>query len=137
MLPVHPKLKFSEAGLRGVVGETLLPPLIAGMAGAFAGVVGQGALALGRDTRLSGPMVMDLVSAAFRGAGRDVIDLGICPVPTIEYFIKTEGLPGGIDVTASHNPPEWNALKFIGAGGYFLDREEAKMLRLAYEKGVS
>lgn len=137
MLPVHPKLKFSEAGLRGVVGETLLPPLITGMAGAFAGVVGPGALALGRDTRLSGPMVMDLVSAAFRGAGRDVVDLGICPVPTIEYFIKTEGLPGGIDVTASHNPPEWNALKFIGAGGYFLDRDEAKALRTAYEKEIS
>lgn len=136
MLPIHPRLKFSEAGLRGVVGETLLPPLVSGMTGAFAGILGPGPLALGRDTRLSGPMLLELVGSSLCAAGRDVIDLGVCPVPTIEYFIKTEGLPGGIDVTASHNPPEWNALKFIGKGGYFLDRDEAKALGRAYESGV-
>ncbi len=135
-IPKHPRLKFSEAGLRGVVGETLLPPLVAGVTGAFAGTLGPGPVAVGRDTRLSGPVVTDLVTAAFRSAGREVIDLGICPVPTVEYFIRTEGLPGGICVTASHNPPQWNALKLIGPGGYFLDRDEAGAVAQALEKGV-
>lgn len=137
MLPSHPKLKFSEAGLRGVVGETLTPPLAAGIAAAFASTLAPGPLALGRDTRLSGPMLLDLVASAFRAVGRDVVDLGVCPVPTVEYFIRTEKLPGGIDVTASHNPPEWNALKLIGAGGYFLDRAEAMRVKAAYESGVA
>ncbi len=136
-LPDHPRLKFSEAGLRGVVGETLLPPLICGMSAAFASTLGPGAVALGRDTRLSGPMILDLVASSFRAVGRDVIDLGICPVPTVEYFIRTENLPGGIDVTASHNPPEWNALKLIGAGGYFLDRAEAMAVKAVYESSYA
>lgn len=134
--PNDPRLKLSEAGLRGVVGETFLPPLVCGMAAAFAAGRGEGALALGRDTRHSGPMLLDLVASSFRSVGRDVIDLGICPVPTIEFFVRSEGLPGGIDVTASHNPPEWNALKFIGEGGYFLDREEALAIRRIFERGI-
>lgn len=128
-LPVHPKLKFSEAGLRGVVGETLLPPLVVSVVRSFASILEPGPVALGRDTRLSGPALLDLVSGALRMAGRDVVDLGICPVPTVEYFVKTEGLPGGIDITASHNPAEWNALKLIGPGGYFFDREGAARVR--------
>ncbi len=130
-LPIHPRLKFSEAGLRGVVGETLLPPLVVSVVGAFASVLGPGPVALGRDTRLSGPALLDLVAGALRMSGRDVVDLGICPVPTVEYFVKSEGLPGGIDVTASHNPAEWNALKLIGPGGYFFDREGAARVRAA------
>lgn len=135
--PVHAKLKLSEAGMRGVVGETITPDLACDVAAAFAGLMGPGPLAVGRDTRLSGPMLLDLVASAFRAVGRDVVDLGICPVPTVEYFIRTEKLPGGIDVTASHNPPEWNALKFIGEGGYFLDRDMAAKIREAYEKGIA
>jgi phosphomannomutase len=135
-IPVHPNLKFSEAGLRGVVGETLLPPLVAGITGAFASTLEPGPVAIGRDTRLSGPMLLDLVASAFRAAGRDVVDLGVCPVPTIEYFVKSEGLPGAIDITASHNPAEWNALKLIGEGGYFLDREAARKVAVAYDTGV-
>lgn len=135
-LPAHPRLKFSEAGLRGVVGETLLPPLVVSVVGAFASTLEPGAVALGRDTRLSGPALLDLVAGALRMAGRDVVDLGICPVPTVEYFVKTEGLPGGIDVTASHNPAEWNALKLIGPGGYFFDRDGAARVRAALAGGT-
>jgi phosphomannomutase len=135
-IPNHPRLKFSEAGLRGVVGETLLPPLVAAITGAFAGILPPGPVALGRDTRLSGPVILDLVAASLLAAGRDVIDLGICPVPTIEYFVRTEGIAGAIDVTASHNPAEWNALKFIGPDGFFLDREAAARLAEAARTGV-
>ncbi|MBL4888805.1 MAG: phosphoglucosamine mutase [Candidatus Lindowbacteria bacterium] len=135
-IPSHPRLKLSEAGLRGVVGETLTPPLTAGVAAAFASLMPPGALALGRDTRLSSPMLLDLVASAIRSVGHDVIDLGICPVLTIEYFVRTKGLSGGIDVTASHNPQQWNALKFIGKGGYFLDKQEALEIRDRLEEGV-
>lgn len=136
-IPSHPRLKLSEAGLRGVVGETLTPPLVAGIAAAFAESLPAGPVAVGRDTRLSSPILLDLVACAIRSVGRDVMDLGICPVPTIEYFVKTEGIAGAIDVTASHNPPEWNALKFIGEGGYFLDRPAALALRDRFESGVA
>jgi len=136
-IPVHPRLKFSEAGLRGVVGETLLPPLVTAVTGAFAGILPPGPVALGRDTRLSGPVIFELVAAALRAAGRNVIDLGICPVPTIEYYVRIEGIAGAIDVTASHNPAEWNALKFIGPGGFFLDREAANRLAAAARDGVA
>ena len=135
MIPKHPKLKFSEAGLRGVVGETLLPPLVAGITGAFARMLPEGEIAVCRDTRLSGPALLELVVSSLRLAGRNVINLGVCPVPTIEYFVKISKLAGGIDVTASHNPAEWNALKFIGSGGYFLDRDDAKKLAEIFETG--
>lgn len=133
--PDHPRLKLSEAGLRGVVGETLTVDLAAAFAAAFAEGLPEGPVVLGRDSRLSSPCLADAVAAGLRGVGRDVLDLGLAPTPTVEIYVREKNAAGGIVVTASHNPAEWNALKFVGPGGFFTDREEALAIRRRYEKG--
>lgn len=132
-LPDHPDLKWSEAGLRGVVGTMLHPALAAEVSAAFAATLPPGPVALCRDSRPTGPALVRAVAAALVAAGREVRDLGLVPVPTLQVYVKETACAGGIDVTASHNPVEWNALKFIGPGGYFLTREEAAAFRARFE----
>jgi phosphomannomutase len=85
-------------------------------------------LLLGRDTRPSGKRISDLMIGALRDAGKTVIDLSICPTPTVQFAVSDQNAAGGIVITASHNPLPWNGLKFIGSDGIFLDGNE--MLRL-------
>ncbi|HTY08159.1 MAG TPA: phosphoglucosamine mutase, partial [Candidatus Edwardsbacteria bacterium] len=85
---------------------------------------GRGAVVVGRDSRLSGPVIQQAVEAGLRGAGCDVVRLGIVPTPTVQLMAKTLKARGGIAITASHNPPQWNALKFVSADGLFLSKEQ-------------
>ncbi len=83
---------------------------------------------IGRDGRMSGPMVRDLVVATLRGCGFDVVDLGHSTTPTVEMAVTMEQAAGGIILTASHNPKEWNALKLLNSKGEFLSAEDGQWI---------
>src|SRR5436309_4672420 len=130
-----PKLKISISGVRGVVGESLTPTLLTRFAQAFGTYVGAGALVIGRDTRTSGEMVRQAVIAGLLSSGCRVVDLDICPVPTVQLLVRRRGARGGLAITASHNPAEWNALKFINSAGLFLTAAQARQLLDIYHQG--
>src|SRR5918911_4379968 len=130
-----PTLKISISGVRGVVGESLTPTLLTRFAQAFGTYVGPGAIVIGRDTRTSGEMVRQAVVAGLLSSGCRVIDLDTCPVPTVQLMVRHTRAHGGIAITASHNPAEWNALKFIGADGLFLGAGQAREMLDIYHQG--
>ncbi len=128
-------LKFSESGVRGIVGAGLTPHLVTSLAAAFGLYQGGGRIVLGRDTRPTGEMLEQAVAAGLLAVGCQVVRLGIVPTPTLQLLVRELGASGGIAITASHNPVEWNALKFVGAGGTFLDPTEAGELFDIYSQG--
>ncbi len=130
-------LMISVAGVRGIVGESLTPPVLSGFAAAFARALGPGEVVVGRDARASGPMVHRAVAAGLMAAGRDVIDLGLATTPTTQLAVEHLRAAGGIILTASHNPAPWNALKFLSSRGEFLDAEAGRGVRERYETGAT
>jgi phosphomannomutase len=130
-----PTLKISISGVRGVVGDSLTPTLLTRFAQAFGTYLGSGTIVIGRDPRTSGEMVRQAVIAGLLSSGCRVLDVGMCPVPTIQLVVRHHRAQGGIAITASHNPPEWNALKFIGGAGFFLDAGQARELLDIYHQG--
>jgi len=90
---------------------------------------------VGRDTRTSGEMVRQAVIAGLLSSGCRVVDLEVCPVPTVQLAVRHRRAQGGIAITASHNPAEWNALKFIGSDGLFLGAGTARELLDIYHQG--
>ncbi len=127
-------LMVSISGVRGIVGDSLTPEVIVRYASAFAEYCKRltptnPLVVLGRDGRVSGKIVGNLVSSTLLASGVDVLALGICPTPTIQLAVEKEGAAGGISVTASHNPIQWNGLKFLGSSGMFLDGEENTQLQ--------
>src|ERR1044071_2794850 len=130
-----PTLKISISGVRGVVGESLTPTLLVRFAQAFGTYTGPGAICVGRDTRTSGEMVRQAVVAGLLSSGCRVVDLGVCPVPTVQLMVRVLRARGGICITASHNPAEWNALKFIDSAGLFLGAGQARQLLDIYHQG--
>jgi phosphomannomutase len=130
-----PTLKISISGVRGVIGESLTPSLLTRFAQAFGTYVGSGTIVIGRDPRTSGEMVKQAVIAGLLSSGCRVIDIGMCPVPTIQLLVRHHHAHGGIAITASHNPAEWNALKFVGADGLFLNSGEAREMLDIYHQG--
>lgn len=127
-------LKVGVSGVRGVVGEFLTPLLSADFAQAFGTYVGQGRVVIGRDTRFTGPMIEHAVACGLLAAGCEVVRLGIQPTPTIQIYIAETGASGGIGITASHNPAEYNALKlFNGEGLFFNHYERTELLDLFHQ----
>ena len=126
-------LMVSVSGVRGRVGEGLTPEVIATFAAAFGAYAlrhGPGkTVVIGRDSRVSGPMFVRAATAALQSVGCDVVDVGIVPTPSVQLTVEDIGAAGGLAVTASHNPVEWNALKFIGPSGMFLDAEQSVEMR--------
>ncbi len=114
------KLMKSVSGIRGIVGDTLTTELVLSFAKRFGVFSGRGKVVVGRDSRTTGKMLLNVVSAGLVSVGVDVIDLGICPTPTILLAAENLKADGGIAITASHNPQEWNALKLINNTGTFL-----------------
>lgn len=95
-------------------------------------------IVIGRDARISGPMVRDLVCGTLTGLGFDVIDLGLATTPTVEMAVAGEKAAGGIIITASHNPAQWNALKLLNAKGEFISAADGEhVLRIAEEEAFS
>jgi phosphomannomutase len=128
-------LMVSVSGVRGRVGAGLTPEVISRFGAAFGAYLRERTaeerprVILGRDSRTSGPMFVRAVTAALQSVGCDVIDIGMAPTPTTLFAIRHHTAAGAIVVTASHNPVEWNALKFASGVGMFLDADEAPAMR--------
>jgi len=118
------RLMISVSGIRGIVGHGLTPEVVTKYAAAFGSWCNGGKIVVGRDSRVSGEMVKTAVFAGLLATGCRVIDIGITPTPTVELAVRDLNAHGGIAITASHNPIEWNALKLIGPGGMFLTQSE-------------
>ncbi|MCL1864634.1 MAG: phosphoglucosamine mutase [Spirochaetes bacterium] len=124
-------LMKSVSGIRGIVGESFTPDLLSSAASAFSRYVNYGAVVVGRDSRPTGESVSMNIISSLLLAGCNVIDIGIVPTPTVEIMVKELKAAGGIVISASHNPVEWNALKFINSSGTFLtSREINKLFKL-------
>ena len=130
----------SISGIRGTIGgkpgDNLTPVDIVKFTAAFGTIIATGKpatkIVIGRDGRISGSMVQEMVVNTLIGLGIDVIDLGLSTTPTVELAVKMEKADGGIILTASHNPKEWNALKLLNEEGEFISAESgAKVLELA------
>jgi phosphomannomutase len=132
-------LMVSVSGIRGRVGEGLVPEVVATYAagfGAWAASRTPGRpVVVGRDSRVSGPLFHRIVLSALESVGCDVIDIGVVPTPTVQLAVEHHHAAGGLAITASHNPIEWNALKFIGPSGLFLDGEDAAAMRAFTDAG--
>jgi phosphomannomutase len=125
----------SISGIRGVVGESLTPETIVKYSAAFAEYCGYGTIIVGRDGRITGSSISDIVIATLLQCGCDVISLGICPTPTVGLAIEKLHAAGGIAITASHNPMIWNGLKFMGSTGMFLNGDENKQFWSIADRG--
>lgn len=119
-----PTLMSSISGIRGIVGNGLDPETIIKYTNAYADFIGSGKVVIGRDARITGEMVNQLTAGTLLAKGIDVIDIGICPTPTVQFNVKKLKAQGGIAISASHNPNEWNALKLLNGTGQFLSPEE-------------
>ncbi|MEO8226589.1 MAG: phosphoglucosamine mutase [Gemmatimonadota bacterium] len=131
-------LMISVSGMRGHVGTDLTPELVARHAaalGAWARAAGQPSVVLGRDARTSGPMFALAATSGLMSVGVDVIDVGVVPTPTVQLAVEHHHAGAGLILTASHNPIEWNALKFVGPDGIFLDAEAGALVRALAEQG--
>ncbi|MEJ7809079.1 MAG: phosphoglucosamine mutase [Gemmatimonadaceae bacterium] len=128
------------SGVRGRVGDALTPEVMARFAAGFGAWArsrsAAKAVVVGRDSRVSGPMFHRVVVSALQSVGCDVIDVGMAPTPTIQLAVEHHHAAGGLGITASHNPIEWNALKFIGPSGLFLDAADGAEMRAAMEAGI-
>lgn len=114
----------SISGIRGIIGNGLEPETIVKYTNAYADFIGSGKVVIGRDARITGEMVNQLTTGTLLANGIDVIDIGICPTPTVQFNVKKLKAQGGIAISASHNPNEWNALKLLNGTGQFLSPEE-------------
>jgi len=126
----------SVSGVRGLVGTDLTPELVARYGAAFGALIRRGGhetAVLARDSRTSGPMFLAAAQSGLQSVGCRVIDCGMVPTPTAQLAVEHHHAGGGIVVTASHNPVEWNALKFIGHDGVFLDQASADELKAGVE----
>ena len=113
------KRLFGTNGVRGVIGDSMNPQLAMKIGMALASERGP-VIALGRDTRTSGPALSSAVSAGLLACGADVVDLGVLPTPALQYIVKNHFDAGAV-VTASHNPPEYNGVKIIEGDGTEMD----------------
>lgn len=117
----------SISGIRGIFGESLTPENIVRYASAFAEYVDKKRVVIGRDGRLNGDVIEKIIESTMLFSGCEVINLGIAPTPTISLAVEYLKAGGGIAVTASHNPQQWNGMKFINKRGVFLDAEENRV----------
>ena len=128
-------LKIGITGVRGIVGETFTPEVAVGFAQAFGTYLDGGRILVCRDTRASGPMVRSAVLAGLLAAGCEVIDLGVCPTPSMQLAITWLKADGGVAITAGHNPSQWNALKFARSDGLYLNPTQAEELLDIFHQG--
>lgn len=134
----------SISGIRGTIGgkpgESLTPTDVVKFTAAFGYLIKEDSdqkrkVVVGRDARLSGPMISQLVTSTLQSLGIDVVDLGLSTTPTVEMAVVLEKADGGIIITASHNPQNWNALKLLNNKGEFISEEEGKKLLKIAEEG--
>ncbi len=133
-------LMVSVSGIRGRVGDALTPEVVSRYAAAFgAWSIAQGRstqIVVGRDSRVSGPMFHRIVVGTLQLVGCDVIDIGLTTTPGCQLAVEHHHAAGGLMLSASHNPIEWNALKCIGASGLFLEAGEGTAMRALVDAGI-
>ena len=117
---------ISVSGIRGIYGTDLTPENLTRFAAAYGTWIDGGKIVLGRDTRPTGQICEDLVAASLQSTGCDVIKVGVVPTPTVAMAVLNHGAAGGIIISASHNPEEWNALKLLNSKSEFLDADQGK-----------
>lgn len=136
----------SISGIRGIIGGTpgngLTPVDILKFTAAFGKWTmkksGKNKIVIGRDARLSGEMVRNLIAGTLQSIGVDVIDLGLSTTPTVEIAVPDENAGGGIIITASHNPKQWNALKLLNGDGEFISEADGKeVLEMAEDMDIT
>ena len=131
----------SVSGIRGIIGETLDPDELLGLAAAFAQAVAKGrTVVLGRDSRPTGALIAQIVAGALRAAGCPVVEIGVVPTPTVPIAIaelvrRGIAVGGGLQISASHNPVEWNALKLFSDQGRNVDQSQLDAVLAAYAAG--
>jgi len=133
-------LMVSVSGIRGRVGEALTPEVVGRHAAAFgawaASAGGSRTIVLGRDSRVSGPMFHRIAAGALQSVGCTVMDIGLTTTPTCQLAVEHHHAAGGLMLSASHNPIEWNALKFIGPTGLFLEASQGAAMRRLVDTGI-
>ncbi len=133
-------LMVGVSGIRGRVGAALTPEVVARYAAAFgAWSIANSpsrAIVVGRDSRVSGPMFHSIVVGTLQLVGCDVIDIGLTTTPGCQLAVEHHHAAGGLMLSASHNPIEWNALKCIGSSGLFLEASEGAAMRALVETGI-
>src|SRR5438477_2267649 len=134
-------LMVSVSGIRGRVGESLTPEIVARFAAGFGAwsvrkFTGKARIVVGRDSRVSGPMFHRATVAALQSVGCEVIDIGLTTTPTCQLAVEDQHAAGGLMISASHNPTAWNALKFIGASGLFLEAAAGAAMRGLVDRGI-
>lgn len=130
-----PTLKMSVSGIRGIIGDGLDVIETVYYTAAFRSLLpNKATVVIATDTRLTRKIMSNTVSSTLMALGVDVIDIGIAPTPTASYMTEKLKASGGIIISASHNPIEWNALKLIGKGGIFLEQPEVDKVAENYKK---
>lgn len=125
---------FGTNGVRGVVNRDFTLELVQGISGSAGSILGKD-LAIGMDGRTSSPMVRDTAVSALLSIGCNVHDMGPVPTPTLQYMVKVLGLDGGLMITASHNPPEFNGIKVMASDGVEVSRDTENQIEDLYFKG--
>jgi phosphomannomutase len=122
------KLMRSISGIRGIVGDTLTPQVLQSHVRAFLEITKAKRVVIGRDSRPTGEAIVQFVAGLCRLSGVDVVDVGLSTTPSVELLTTHFKADAGIIITASHNPLEWNALKFLNSKGLFLGPNDVKQL---------
>ncbi len=122
------KLIQGISGVRGIVGKTLTQKILSDHIQAFSNIQKNGDILLARDSRIHGQDLIKIASETLIKCGRNVFNYNIIPTPTAQFLVKKNKFAGGIVITASHNPEEWNGLKFIDYNGCFLNEEKNEAL---------
>ena len=123
----------SVSGVRGIVGHSLTPEVATRFATAFGTFIAGGMVIVGRDSRTSSPMLFHAVCAGLMASGCQILDVGMCPTPTVLMVSKKMKADGSIVITASHNPIEWNGLEFAADSGRLLTTEDQDQLSQIYQ----
>ena len=131
----RPEPIISVSGLRGIVGQTLHPEVVTRYVGAFAASLPPGPVVVTRDGRTTGPMIADAVRATLTAAGRSALDAGCAATPTTGVLVKSLQAAGGVQISASHNPPEYNGLKLFNADGRVFPSSDGEQVLAAYRRG--
>jgi phosphomannomutase len=129
-------LIISVSGLRGVVGQSLTPVLAIDFARAFSLNLPAGPIVVARDGRTTGPMLAAAVCSALAAMGRQVWYAGVAATPTVGVLVKARGAAGAIQISASHNPPEYNGIKLFGGDGRVLTATIGALVADNYHEGV-
>ena len=123
---------FGTNGIRGILGVDLTLEFIVEMSQAIGTYFGKGPILIGYDGRITSPLISKTVSAGIMASGLDVAEGGLTPTPGLQYSVKKLGYNGGVMITASHNPPQYNGIKVVGSDGVEIPREHEAMIEKIY-----